>query len=154
MNSHPTTPQGSSCLPWHLALFTWNFKRSFVLALALLAAGCATPKSYYVLTAEGSAPAGGGTAIGVGPVSLAGYLDRTNLVFQEGGNRMSVAESHRWAGDLEENIARVTATNVGRRLGTGNIRTYPWGSDGELRYQVTLDIRQLHGTADGPSQKN
>ncbi len=88
-------------------------------------------------------------ALGVGPVSLAGYLDRPNLVFQEGGNSMSVAESHRWAGDLEENIARVTATNLGRRLGTGNIRTYPWGSDGELRYQVTLDIRQLHGTAGG-----
>ena len=97
-------------VPWHLALFTWNFKRLFVLALSLLAASCATPKSFYVLTAEGPAPAGGGTAIGVGPVSLAGYLDRTNLVFQEGGNRMSIAESHRWAGDLEENIARVTAT--------------------------------------------
>lgn len=87
--------------------------------------------------------------IGVGPVSLAGYLDRSNLVFQESGNRMAVAESHRWAGDLEENIARVTATNLGRKLGTGNVRTYPWGSDGDLRYQVSLDIRQLHGTADG-----
>lgn len=149
MNSQPIPPQGSSCLSWHLALRTWNFKRLFVLAVALLAAGCATPKSFYVLTAEGPAPSGGGTAIGVGPVSVAGYLDRANLVFQESGNRMSVAESHRWAGDLEENIARVTATNLGRRLGTGNIRTYPWGSDGELRYQVTLDIRQLHGTADG-----
>ncbi len=94
-------------------------------------------------------PSGGGTAIGVGPVSLAGYLDRPNLVFQENGNRMVIAESHRWAGDLEENIARVTAANLGRRLGTGNVRTYPWGADGELRYQISLDIRQFHGTAGG-----
>jgi uncharacterized lipoprotein YmbA len=110
---------------------------------------CAPAKSFYVLTAEGPAPSGGGMSVGVGPVSLASYLDRANLVYQEGGNRMAVAESHRWAGDIEENIARVTATNLGRRLGTGNIRTYPWGSDSELRYQVSLDIRQLHGTANG-----
>jgi uncharacterized lipoprotein YmbA len=149
MNTQPIPPQGALRLPWHLALFTWNFPRLFVVALALFAVGCASPKSFYVLNPEGPAPAGGGVAIGVGPVSLAGYLDRANLVFQESGNRMAIAESHRWAGDLEENIARVTAANLGRRLGTGNVRTYPWGSDGDLRYQVTLDIRQLHGTADG-----
>ena len=117
--------------------------------IALVVTSCASPKSFYVLNAEGPPPSGGGTGVGVGPVSLAGYLDRPNLVFQEGGNRMSIAESHRWAGDLEENIARVTATNLGRKLGTGNVRVYPWGADGELRYQVSLDIRQLHGTADG-----
>ena len=149
MKSQSIPPQGASRLPWHLALFTWNFKRLCVLAPALLAFGCASPKSFYVLTAEGPAPAGGGTAIGVGPVALAGYLDRANLVFQESGNRMAIAESHRWAGDLEENVARVTAANLGRRLGTGNVRTYPWGADGDLRYQVTLDIRQLHGTSGG-----
>lgn len=123
--------------------------RLLLLALITFLASCAEPKSFYVLSAEGPAPGGGGTGVGVGPVSLAGYLDRPNLVFQESGNRMSVAESHRWAGDLEENIARVTATNLGRRLGTGNVRVYPWGSDTELRYQVSLDIRQLHATADG-----
>lgn len=117
--------------------------------IACLLGSCATPKSFYVLSAEGPAPTGGGMGVGVGPVSVAGYLDRPNLVFQESGNRMAVAESHRWAGDLEENIARVTATNLGRKLGTGNVRVYPWGADGELRYQVSLDIRQLHATADG-----
>ena len=117
--------------------------------LAVQLLSCASPKSFYVLTPEGPVPSGGGTAIGVGPVSLAGYLDRPNLVFQESGNRMAVAESHRWAGDLEENIARVTAANLGRRLGTGNVQTYPWGTDSDLRYQITLDIRQLHGTSAG-----
>ena len=46
-------------------------------------------------------------------------------------------------------IARVTAANLGRRLGTGNVRTYPWQGDEGIRYQITLDIRQLHGGADG-----
>lgn len=149
MNSQPTPLRGSSCLSRHFARLTGLFPRLSVLTAALFLAGCAAPKSFYVLTPEGPAPSGGGVALGVGPVSLAGYLDRANLVFQESGNRMAVAESHRWAGDLEENIARVTATNLGRKLGTGNVRTYPWGADGDLRYQVTLDIRQFHGNSDG-----
>jgi hypothetical protein len=60
-----------------------------------------------------------------------------------------VAEDHRWAGDLSASIARVTAANLGRRLHTGNIRTYPWHNDSEINYQITLDIRQLHGGHDG-----
>lgn len=123
--------------------------RAFLLLPFLFLASCADPKSFYVLSAEGPAPSGEGMGVGVGPVSIAGYIDRPNLIFQETGNRMAVAESHRWAGDLEENIARVTATNLGRRLNTGNVRVYPWGSDGELRYQISLDIRQLHGTDNG-----
>lgn len=119
-----------------------------ILAAALLS-GCGSTQSYYILTPEGPAPTGGGPGIGVGPVSLAAYLDRPNLVFQETGNRIAIAESHRWAGDLENNISTVLAANLGRRLKTGNIRSYPWTDDGGLRYQISIDIRQLHGTPNG-----
>lgn len=117
--------------------------------LAVLLLSCAPSKSYYLLTPEGPAPSDGGPGIGVGPVSVAAYLDRPNLVFQESDNRLAVAESHRWAGDLEDNIASVLAANLGRRLGTGDVRTYPWADDGDLRHQISIDIRQLHGTAGG-----
>ncbi|MFC7337253.1 membrane integrity-associated transporter subunit PqiC [Haloferula chungangensis] len=123
-----------------------------LLVLALAAwtlSSCSSGLSYYILTPEGPAPSGGGSGIGVGPVSIAAYLDRENLVFQESGNRLAVAESHRWAGDLEDNISSVLATNLGRQLKTGNVRTYPWADDGDLRYQISIDVRQLHGTADG-----
>lgn len=106
-------------------------------------------KSFYMLTAEGPPPSGGGTGVGVGPVTLASYLDRPNLVFQESENALTVAELHRWGGELEDNVGRVTASNLGRELKTGNVRTYPWDTDSGLRYQVTLDIRQLHGTSNG-----
>ena len=113
-------------------------------------AACGTgSKSFYVLTADGPAPSGGGTGIGVGPVTLAEYIDRPNLVIAESANQLGVAENHRWAGDLAASITRVTATNLGRRLHTGNVRTYPWQGDDGISYQVTLDIRQFHGGADG-----
>ncbi len=122
----------------------------FPLLAALLLAGCAAgSKSFYVLTSDGPAPSGGGTAIGVGPITLAEYIDRPNLVTAESPNQLSVAEDHRWAGDLASSITRVTAANLGRRLHTGNVRTYPWRNDSEINYQVTLDIRQLHGAQDG-----
>ncbi len=121
-----------------------------MLLTALLLAGCAGPgKSFYVLTAEGPAPSGSGVGIGVGPVSLAEYIDRPNLMIQESANQLSVAEDHRWAGDLSQSIARVSAANLGRRLQTGNVRVYPWQRDDEIRYQVTLDIRQFHSGGDG-----
>ncbi|MGB6223147.1 PqiC family protein [Haloferula sp.] len=124
-------------------------KLGVLAALALQLNSCAPSKSYYLLTPEGPAPSGGGQGIGVGPVSIAAYLDRPNLVFREGSNRFAIAESHRWAGDLEDNVSSVLAANLGRRLSTGNVRTYPWADDSGLRYQISVDIRQLHGTADG-----
>jgi uncharacterized lipoprotein YmbA len=124
--------------------------RFFILLAALLITGCApTDKGFYVLSANGPAPSGGGAGIGVGPVTLAEYIDRPNLVVQQGPNQFAVSEDHRWAGDLAASIARVTAANLGRQMKTGNVRTYPWQRDDEINYQVTLDIRQLHSEADG-----
>ena len=124
--------------------------RLLLLLAAVLVAGCAQPnQTFYVLTASGPVPSGGGIGIGVGPISLAEYLDRINLVTQEAPNQLGVAEDHRWAGDLTASIARVTAANLGRQLRTGNVRTYPWQTDSEISYQVTLDVRQLHSETDG-----
>jgi hypothetical protein len=121
-----------------------------ILSAILLLAACGTgSRSFYVLTADGPAPSGGGAGIGVGPVSLAEYIDRPNLVIAQAPNQLGVAENHRWAGDLAASIARVTAANLGRRMNTGNVRVYPWQGDDGIRYQVTLDIRQLHGGNDG-----
>ncbi|MBB5349992.1 hypothetical protein HNR46_000213 [Haloferula luteola] len=123
---------------------------SAVLSLpALLLSHCADANHYYILTAEGPAPNGGGVGIGVGPVTIPAYLDRDNLVFQQQGNSLAVAEAHRWAGELDENIAQVLATNLGRRKHSGNIRSYPWVDDHGLSYQIVVDIRQLHGNDEG-----
>ncbi|MGV3659490.1 MAG: PqiC family protein [Prosthecobacter sp.] len=103
----------------------------------------------YKLTAEGKPPTAGGIGIGVGPVTVADYLSRPNLVMQEGGNKLAIAESHRWAGELEDNIARVMAANLGNEMRTSHVLTYPWNGDEGLSYQITLDIRELHGHAEG-----
>lgn len=124
--------------------------RFFIFIVAFLHTACSEPnKNFYVLTARGPVPSGGGVGIGVGPVALSEYIDRSNLVIQESQNQLAVAEHHRWAGDLSASIARVVAANLGRDIKTGNVRTYPWPNDDGIRYQVTLDMRQLHSDSNG-----
>ncbi len=121
-----------------------------LLALCLSLAACGGGGNYYVLAPAGKAPSGGGPGIGIGPVTIADYLsERPYLVFQSTPTRMEVSDKHQWAGDLGSNFSRTLGTDLGIRLGTGNIRQYPWTKESELRYQVSVDVNQFHGTADG-----
>jgi uncharacterized protein len=121
----------------------------FALVAVILSSCGAGDRSFYMLTPDGPAPNKGGDAIGVGPVTVAEYADRPNLILAESGHRLGISDDHRWAGDVSSAVARVTATNLGRRWGTGQVKTYPWRGEDGLRKQVTLDIRQFHGDVDG-----
>ncbi len=123
----------------------------FLLLLPFLAlASCSTERSYYVLSPTGQAPSSGGVGIGVGPVTMADYLiERPYLVFQSSPNKMEISNNHVWGGELRNDFTRVLASNLGRRKNTGNTRTYPWEREKELKYQVTVDVRQFHGTPNG-----
>lgn len=121
-----------------------------ILSVAWMFVGCSsTHPTFYTLSAEGPSPSGGGVEVGVGPVILAEYVNRSNLVVKTSANKMEVAQNHRWAGDLDHSISRVLAINLGRKLNTGNIRTYPWSRDSEVDYQVAMDIREFVAGDDG-----
>lgn len=116
----------------------------------LLLPGCGSGyPNFYTLSPEGPTPARNGIGIGVGPVTVADYADRQNLVIQTSPNKMEIAELDLWAGDLNDSIARVLSINLGRRLGTGNVRTYPWQRDSEIDFQVSMDIGEFIAGADG-----
>ena len=121
----------------------------FLISLLALTA-CSTQRNFYVLSPAGKSPASGGVGIGVGPVDLANYLtERPYIVFQSSPNKMEISDLHEWAGELGDDFSRVLATNLGRHKNTGNVRTYPWDHEGDLKYQVTIDVRQFHGTSGG-----
>lgn len=126
------------------------FRILSILFALLFLPGCGSGyPNFYTLSPEGSSPTGGGIGIGVGPVILAEYVDRQNLVIQTGPNKMEISESDLWSGDLDNSIARVLSINIGRHLGTGNVRTYPWQRDSEIDYQVAMDIREFIARDDG-----
>ena len=82
-------------------------------AAVLLLGACASspPSSFYLLTPMSAAPAvrGSGPIVGVGPVRLADYLDRPQIVSRAAPNRLQVSEVHRWGGSLQDNLLLVLA---------------------------------------------
>lgn len=117
--------------------------------LALLTAGCGTtqPTRFYQLTPQAEPPADqqplSDLAIGVGPVRLADYLGRPQIVQRENENKLKVEEFDRWGGSLETNVAWVVAENLSTLLGTQSAITFPWERAVIPDYQVIINVRRL-----------
>ncbi len=121
-----------------------------MLALAAVATltACGATQKYYQLSPDGAALTGtAGLSVGVGPISLPGYVDRAELVFQSGPNEFNVPADAHWTGSLKENISRVLAGNLGRRIGSGNVVGFPWDAAAKLRYRIALDVSQFHAVS-------
>jgi uncharacterized lipoprotein YmbA len=121
---------------------------TLLLAGLLLLAGCGSKQEYYRLSAENSAAATTGQrsiSLGVGPISLPAYIDRSELVFQSGPNEFQIPPNVSWAGSLQENIAGVLARDLQEQLDAREILTYPWPAGRAPQRRVALDIRQFHG---------
>ena len=122
------------------------FSRVLVWVVAALLAGCGGAKQkYYRLSADGPAPVGtSGLSVGVGPVTLPGYLDRAELVFQSTANEFQVPLDAHWTGTLKDNVSAVLAEDLGKRLGSGNVVAFPWNNALKLRRTVAVDISQFN----------
>ncbi len=115
---------------------------------SLALAGCATstPSRFYLLTPGEAAPEGPALkdlVLGVGPVRLAAYLERPQIVARKSANRLKVEEFDRWGGTLEANITWVVAENLSNNLGTESVVTFPWERALVPDYQVAIDVRQF-----------
>ena len=127
----------------------------FTALVLLLLGGCASRSpmsSFYVLSpAVGEAEtAGTGFLVGIGPVRLPDYLNRSQLVRRSSDSRLEVDEFNRWAGDLTQNIQDVLAENLSRLLGSDRVLTHPWSGAIKVSRQLVLDIRRFEA---GPGRE-
>jgi uncharacterized protein len=131
------------------------------LGLCLMAlGGCASTQAarFYVLSAlpvgESPAPvavAERGLAIGIGPVTLPKYLDRSQIVTYSSRYALNVAEFDRWAEPLESNFARVLAENLALLIPTDRLVVSPWPRSTPIDYQVTVEVSHFSGQLGGES---
>jgi len=81
--------------------------------------------------------------LGLGPVTLARYLDRPQMVTRIGPGRLHLAELHQWAGPLQENIAQVLRDNLTRLLGSERLVSLPARGLPPLGWQLEVEILRL-----------
>ena len=127
-----------------------------VLAALFGILGCAiggpTPPSRFYLLAplEVAGDGAGGVSLGVGPIRLAEYLDRPQIVTRRGDFALDLAEFDRWGEPLDQSISRVLAENLGALLRTDRVQRHPWRDGRDIEVQVELDVRRFDGPAAGP----
>ncbi|MCA9451089.1 MAG: membrane integrity-associated transporter subunit PqiC [Nitrospiraceae bacterium] len=134
----------------------FRFIMVFVIFLTVLGCGTSQPSHFYVLRALAPSSVSGlshtkvsNLSFGLGPVTLPKYLDRPQIVTQSGGHEVQLAEFHKWAEPLSENVSRVLAENLSVILSTDRIEQYPWRRTTPVDYQIVVDVLQFDGTRGG-----
>ena len=126
----------------------WHMAASMALILLAGCAGIARQTTQFYLLEALAEPAPvseleGEAWLGLGPVTLARYLDRPQMVTRSGPGRLHLAELHQWAGPLQENIAQVLRDNLARLLGSERLVALPGRGLPPLRWQLEVEILRL-----------
>lgn len=124
----------------------------------LVLGGCAPGSPnivYYGLgSLEGEASAGASAArpqltLGIGPIEVPEYLNKSQIVTRQGDRSYAFNEFHRWASRLEKNIARVLGNNLGVLLETDRIGLFPWMSYFKPDYRILVEVIQFDSDLEG-----
>lgn len=111
------------------------------------------PSRFYTLNAEAQADKSQRPLpqlmLGVGPIVVADYLDRSQIVVRESDTRLELAEFDRWAGNPAKEIQRVLGANLATLLGTEQVAHYPWRSGINPDMTVEATIERFEYSHDG-----
>jgi len=128
-------------------------------AASLFAAGScssAPPFQYYMLTtaAPSSPPLltpqqSAANQVGLGPVSVPSYLDRSNIVRRDGVTSVELSATDRWAEPLQDMLPRVLADNLASRLGVDRVVVLPTLRSQPLSFQVEVNFIRFDTDATG-----
>jgi hypothetical protein len=120
-----------------------------IVAIAILS-GCSLPgpvvdrSTFFALAADatpdGTRRASLDVAVGLGPVTLPGYLDRPQLVRRVGPNELRLAHDARWAEPLREGIVRILQQDILVASGARSVTRYPWSAASHVDLAVAVDV--------------
>jgi uncharacterized lipoprotein YmbA len=132
-----------------------------LLALCCALAGCSglldprpDPSRFFVLdpsaapSSEETPLSGDGVSVGLGPVRIAEYLRRPELVTRTGATEIRPSAVDRWAEPLDSALPRVLAKELAASLGTPRVALYPWYRRNRPDFQISIDLLQFERDAD------
>lgn len=115
-------------------------------------AGTQRQTQYYVLSSLQSEAVSvqpladlSGIGIGVGPIRMPLYLDRSDIVTRGSSNQVEIAEFAQWAGPLPENFSRVLAENLSVLLSTDRVGIFPFVRREMVDFYVTVYVTRFDG---------
>ncbi len=130
--------------------------RRSLLCTLLIVAGCLGPRAdlstFYVITANATTSANSeplAVTLGVGPLALPGYLDRSELVTRLNENQVALSEMERWAEPLLDNVARAVTANLVRVLQPDGHVAYPWYESAGVDYGVAVRFTRFEADSTG-----
>ena len=133
----------------HESWRTW----AWVLLLLTSLGGCATSPAvrFFGLTPveAPSAQADAGVIVGIGPLSVADYLNRPQIVSRSRAPELKVDEFNRWAEPLDEAIPRVVTLNVSRLTKQSAVIQLPTVSSLRPAYRVVGSVARFDVDAAG-----
>ncbi|MBF0234289.1 MAG: membrane integrity-associated transporter subunit PqiC [Desulfamplus sp.] len=112
---------------------------TMIVPILFLSLGCLSsqPSRFYMLTPVGEGEdvltktkiiVDKNITLGIGPVNIPKYLDRSQLVVRLSPNEIRLEDFHQWAGHPAEEIPSLLVENFTRILGIKTIYKYPWKS--------------------------
>ena len=123
-----------------------------VSACSPFGSGTTQPSKYFVLNSLYShettpQPVADLSDIGilVGPVKIAMYLDRTDVIIRNSQNQVEIADFSSWAGPLPENFSRVLAENLSLWLNTKKVGIFPGAKLPIYDYNVSMNVTRFDG---------
>ena len=133
-----------------LVALRWVLGTALIL---LIGCGAATgPVQFYALSnpetpaqMSGSQNVSGSIALGVGPLEIPKMIDRPQIVTRDTGNKLQVAEFHRWGGALNEDILRVLTEQLSGLLKSNRVMAHPWAEFFQPDYRVYLIFHRFDG---------
>ena len=118
--------------------------------LALSCLGRSPTVSFYTMNSVSDRPtaeASDGLAIGVGPVRVPRYLDRSEWVTRPGDStsRLEIDDYRHWAGGFSSNVLSALGENLGAKLDTQRVVVYPAEAPFPLDYRVSVNFQAFEG---------
>ena len=88
-------------------------------------------------------------SVGVGPITIPGYLTRMRMVTRQSDSEIKYLETARWAQPLAESLPYAIAGNLDLLLGSDDVVLHPWYRTRQPDYSVEVDIGRFDRGHDG-----
>ena len=87
--------------------------------------------------------------VSVGPVEIADYLARPEIVVRSNANTLKLSTFERWGGSLRNNVSRTLIDNLALLLGPTGYRIVSWESPVPADYRMAFSVRRFERDESG-----